>query len=82
MLFLITQTHTYESCPKDQGGSNILYDPEAEGVTPKAIYGAYSEHVVYYVVEAESLDAIHRFLLPGFKRCTSHITPIAEEPVV
>jgi hypothetical protein len=65
-----------------EGGSKVLYDPKIEGVKVRARYGAFSEHVIYYIVEAESLDAIRRFLVPGFKRCTSKITPVTEEPIV
>ena len=82
MLFHITQIHTPENCPMGEGGSKILYDPKIEGVKVRARYGAFSEHVIYYIVEAESLDAIRRFLVPGFKRCTSKITPVTEEPIV
>ena len=82
MLFLITQEHTPESCPKDTGGSKTLYNAKAEGVTVKGMYGAFSEHVIYYVVEADSLDAVHDFLDPGWTRCTATITPVSEEPIV
>lgn len=82
MLVHITQVHTPETCPKDEGGSEALYDPNVEGVKVRAIYGAFSEHVIYYIVEAESLSAIQLFLLPGFKRCTSKVTPVSEEPIV
>lgn len=82
MLFLIAQEHTPESCPKDVGGSKILYDAGAEGVTLRAMYGAFSEHVIYYVVEADSLEAVHRFLDPGWTRCTATVTPVVEEPIV
>jgi hypothetical protein len=82
MLFLITQEHTPDLCPKDVGGSRALYNPEAEGVTLRAIYGAFSDHVIYYVVEANSLDAVHRFLDPGWTRCNATVTPVSEEPVV
>jgi hypothetical protein len=82
MLFHITQTHTPEACPKDEGGSKILYNPKVEGIKLKAIYGAFSEHVIYYIVEADSLAAVHQFLLPGFKRCTCRVTPVSEEPIV
>ena len=27
MLFHITQVHTPETCPRDEGGSNTLFDP-------------------------------------------------------
>lgn len=81
MLFLITQTHTPELCPKDVGGSKVLYNPNAEGVKVRAMYGAFPEHVIYYIVEADSLDAIDQFLDPGWVRCTSTITPVSEEPI-
>jgi hypothetical protein len=31
MLFHITQTHTPETCPKEEGGSKVLVNPKAEG---------------------------------------------------
>jgi hypothetical protein len=82
MLFHITQTHTPETCPKDAGGSKILYDPNAEGATLRAMYGAFAQHVIYYIVEADSLKAIHTFLDPGFKRCTATLTPVSDQPIV
>ena len=30
MLFDITQKHTPGACPKDEGGSKVLYNPKAE----------------------------------------------------
>jgi len=82
MLFHITQTHTPETCPKDEGGSSILYNADAEGITVRAMYGAFTEHVVYYVVEADSLKSVHQFLMPGLKRCTCDVTPVVEEAIV
>jgi hypothetical protein len=82
MLFLITQEHTPELCPKDAGGSRTLYNPEAEGVTLRAMYGAFSDHVIYYVVEANTLEAVHRFLDPGWTRCSATVTPVSEEQIV
>ena len=81
MLFHVTQTHTPETCPKDEGGSETLFDASAEGVTLKAMYGAFSEHVIYYVLEADDMAAIQKFLIPGFKRCTCKITPVSEEAI-
>jgi hypothetical protein len=82
MLFHITQTHTPEMCPKDEGGSKILYNPEVEGLTLRAMYGAFAEHMIYYIVEADNLAAIQKFLFPGFKRCACRISPVSEEPIV
>jgi hypothetical protein len=82
MLFHITQTHPPELCPLGEGGSSTLYNPKAEGVKFLAMYGAFPEHVIYYIVEAEKLEAVDAFLFPGFKRCTSKITPVSQEPIV
>jgi hypothetical protein len=64
------------------GGSKTLYDPDAEGVTLKARYAAFAEHVIYYVVDAESDDAMQRFLAPAFTSCAATVTPISEESTV
>ena len=82
MLFLVTQKHTPEVCPKDTGGSKTLYDPNVKGLTLKGMYGAFSDHVIYFVVEANSLGAVHQFLDPGWTRCTATITPVSEETIV
>lgn len=79
MLFHITQTHTPDDCPVGSGGSSTLYNPEAEGAVLKAMYGAFSEHIIFYIVEADSFKAVNQFLLPGFKHCTCTVTPVAEE---
>ena len=80
MLFHITQTHTPETCPKESGGSKTLYNPDVEGVKLLAMYGAYAQHVMYYIVEADSQEAIYKFLDPVWIYCTSTITPVSEEP--
>ncbi len=82
MLFHITQTHTPENCPKDAGGSKTLYDSNVEGLNVKAIYGAFAEHEIYYIVETDDVENIQKFLFPGFKRCTARITPVAEAAIV
>ncbi len=82
MLFHITQTHSADLCPKDEGGSKTLYDPTVEGLKLHAMYGAFPEHVIYYIVEAEKVEAVEAFLLPGFKRCTSRITPVSQVAIV
>ena len=81
MLFHITQVHSPELCPRDEGGSNSLYDARAEGVTLVGRYGANAQHTLFLVVEAEDVDAVHKVLWPGFKRCTSTVTPVSEVPV-
>lgn len=79
MIFHITQAHNAESCPRDEGGSPVLINSEAEGITLKAMYGAFAEHIIYYIVEADSIEAVNRFLMPGFTRCTARISAVSEE---
>ena len=67
MLFHITQTHSPETCPKEAGGSRALYDSKVEGVKLRAMYGAFPQHVIYYIVEADNLPAVNKFLDPGFE---------------
>ena len=80
MLFHITQVHSPELCPRDEGGSNSLY-AGVDGVTLIGRYGANAQHTLFYILEADDVDAVHRFLWPGFQRCTSTITPVSEVPV-
>jgi hypothetical protein len=81
MLFHITQRHTPETCPVDEGGSASLFNPNVEGVKLIGRYGANSEHVFFFIVEADDWNALQRFLLPGFRRATATITPVSELPV-
>ena len=81
MLFHITQVHSPELCPKGEGGSNSLFDETVEGVTLVGRYGANAQHTLFFIVEADDVNALHKFLFPGFKRCTSTITPVSEVPI-
>lgn len=80
MLFLITQTHTPETCPIDAGGREVLHEkPEnVPGLKILAAYGAYTEHILYYIVESDDYDAVEKFLTPGFQRCTARISPVSQ----
>ena len=82
MLLHITQIHTPELCPADEGGLKMLYDPNVEGIKLRAVYGALAAHVIYYIVEADSLEAVYKLLDPGWTRCTCKITPVSERPIV
>ncbi|HET6626080.1 MAG TPA: DUF3303 family protein [Nocardioidaceae bacterium] len=81
MLFHITQVHSPELCPKDEGGSNSLFNPDVDGVTLIGRYGANAQHTLFYVIDADNVDAVQRFLWPGFKSCRSTVTPVSELPV-
>jgi len=80
MLFMVTQTHTPETCPIDAGGSRILTDSTAAGVRVRAMYGAYTAHTIWYMAEADSQDALQKFLEPGMKRSTAVVTPVYDQP--
>jgi hypothetical protein len=77
MLFHIQQAHAPEDCPYGKGGSRSLHDASVQGVDLKAVYGAFMEHVIYLIVEADDIDALNKFLLPGMKVCTAEITPVS-----
>ena len=78
MLFHIEQTHAPEDCPYGKGGSRSLHDASVDGVEVKGVYGAFTEHVIFLVVETDDIDLLHRFLLPGMKVCTTRIRPVSD----
>ena len=81
MLFHIKQVHAPENCPYGKGGSQSLRDESVLEVDLKAAYGAFMEHTVYMVVEADDLEKLNKFLHPGMKVCTTTITPVSAEPL-
>jgi hypothetical protein len=81
MLFHITQVHSPELCPKGEGGSDSLFDASVDGVKLIGRYGANAQHTLFYIIEADDVTAVQRFLWLGFRRCTSTITPVSEVPV-
>ncbi len=81
MLFHIEQVHTPENCPYGSGGSRSLHDASVDGVDVKAVYGSFMEHTIYLVVEADDIEQLNRFLLPGLKVSTARITPVSERPM-
>lgn len=58
MLFMITQTHNPESCPKDSGGADSLVDLNANGIALKGRWGAWAHHNIWYLVEGDDVQAI------------------------
>ena len=81
MLFMITQEHTPGTCPIDDGGSDALINRDAEGVALEGRWGAWAHHKVWYLVDAESPDAIQRFLDLGMKLATCTVEPVGEASV-
>ena len=78
MLFHIEQVHSPENCPYGRGGSQSLHDASVSEVTLVAMYGAFMEHTIYLIVEADDFEQLNKFLLPGMKVCTTKITPVGE----
>ena len=78
MLFHIEQVHSPENCPYGKGGSGSLHDASVDGVEIKGFYGSFMEHTIYLVVEANDIERVNQFLLPGMKVCTARITPVSE----
>ena len=81
MLFHIEQVHAPESCPYRKGGSPSLYDAGVAEVKVVGVYGSFMEHTIYYIVEADDMDMLNKFLLPGMKTCTARITPVSDHPL-
>ena len=81
MLFHITQVHDPADCPYGSGGSRKFHDASVEGVTVHGVYGAFMEHTIYLVVEANDIEQVNQFLLPGMKVCTARITPVSDQPM-
>ena len=81
MLFHIKQVHTPENCPYGKGGSTTLYNARAEGIKVLGVYGAFMDHTLYMLVEADDIEALHRFLLPGMTHCKAEITPVSDHVV-
>ena len=75
MQFHVVQKHSPESCPAREGGSpETLYD--ATAVTVRSAVADVPGHTLYFIVEADSYDAIQDFLEPGRTRCEAVTTPV------
>jgi hypothetical protein len=52
-----------------------------DGVEVYAFFGSFMEHTLFLVVEADDVERLNQFLLPGMKVCTARITPVSERPM-
>ena len=82
MLFMITQTHTPDNCPKGVGSADSLVDMGVEGVTVQGRWGAWSSHKVWYLVEADSMEPLQSFVDSGMTRATCSIDPVDGAPIL
>ena len=46
------------------------------GIKVLAVYGAYVEHKLFYIVETDNYESLDAFLKPGRKRCRVRVTPV------
>ncbi|HEX6510341.1 MAG TPA: DUF3303 family protein [Chloroflexota bacterium] len=81
MLFHIEQAHAPQDCPYGKGGSASLRDDTVSGVKVLGSYGNFMQHVVYLIVEADDINSLNQYLLPGLKTCTTKITPVSAESI-
>jgi hypothetical protein len=81
VLFHIKQVHTPENCPYGKGGLRSLHDDSVPGVKLLGIYAAQMAHTIYLIVDADNIDDLNRFLLPGMKSCIAEITPVNDHPI-
>lgn len=73
MMFMVVHTHDAAKCPGSKGapaGLEAIRDVVDEARAKKAgmkllaSYGAYTEHVLYFVVETENYGALRDFFDP------------------
>lgn len=78
MLFLVDQEHSPDNCPQRDGlPPDALYG-EAEGIEVRFAVADVPGHRLVFLVEADSLDALHGFLEPGRTRATTSIAPVVD----
>lgn len=86
MNFIVTHTHTPEKCPS--GDPDMMkavreVSPssgfaEKCGVKVLSAWIAAPEHVLYFVLEADSYGSVVKYLQPIMKIGTAKITPVLE----
>jgi hypothetical protein len=61
--------------------TGTLYDAAAAGVKLDRVFGDFSRHTVYYLLEADFVEDVQKFLAPAWAMCTSEVVPVSEEPL-
>ena len=78
MMFLITQVHDPQDCPKDAGGfRKVLIDNSVDGLKLNNVFIEHGSHTIIYIVETDNYDKVVKFLEPGMLKCTSSISPVS-----
>ncbi len=85
MIFHIMHTHTPELCPSDNPEDVastvgiVASDSHAQkvGVTVLGRYISPTEHILFFIVEADNYEAVTEYLRPMMKMGTPRITPVS-----
>ena len=79
MLFLIVQEHTPDNCPQRDGlPPDALYGKNRDGAEVRFAVADVPGHRLTFLIEADSVEAVHDFLEPGRTRATTTIAPVKE----
>lgn len=86
MNFIVTHTHTPEQCPS--GNPEMLkvlqeVSPSTEfaekcGVKVLSSWIAVPEHIMYFVVEADSYNSVVKYFQPIMLIGTARVTPVLD----
>ena len=85
MLFVVTHTHTPELCPTDdpekvKNTVDVLAQDSHAKKTKVKVLGSYiapPEHTLYFILEADSYEAVTDFFRPAMKIGTPRIVPVS-----
>ncbi len=86
MNFVVTHTHTPEQCPAGnpermkvirEVGPSTKFAGEC-GVKVLSSWIAVPEHVMYFVLEADSYDSVVKYFAPLMKIGTAKVTPVLD----
>jgi hypothetical protein len=79
VLFHVTQVHDHTTCPVAAGEAvDVLFDQSVNGVTVRQALADAAAHTLYFVLEADDLEAVRRFLAPGAGRARAITVPVQE----
>ncbi len=86
MNFIVTHSHTPEQCPS--GNPEVMkvlreVSPTTEfaekcGVKVLSSWVAVPEHTMYFILEADSYDAVVKYFQPIMRIGTARVTPVLE----
>jgi len=87
VLFHVKHIHTFETCPAKHGPEMVsktfvtIARPEHAKETGVKVLGMYADapaHVTYFILDADSVEKVGKFLLPILLIGTAEITPVTD----